>query len=722
MKKRSVFLALVLSAAMLAGGAGASAFSAEDVYAAVPYSVGKGSDGNWYYYENGKVKDIDTVAQNSNGWWVIRDGKVDFSYTGFAENANGWWYCRGGQVQFGANDVIQGTVKGENGWWHVVGGKVVFDETVAKNSNGWWHIQNGKVNFNSNTVAQNSNGWWVIRDGKVDFSYTGFAENANGWWYCRGGQVQFGANDVIQGTVKGENGWWHVVGGKVVFDETVAKNSNGWWHIQNGKVNFNSNTVAQNSNGWWVIRNGKVDFSYNGMASNANGMWKITDGKVTFGDNGVIKVGNAWYYLSGSEVVPGPTVAQNVNGWWYIDESGRVDFSYSGIAANSNGSWLIQGGQVNFGYNGTYREDSYLYEIRDGKVVKKTDTAPGKHEHEFDYLKVIKAEGKYGYACNECGKDITDYEDKYSCHGAYHTHLWYTYPSLYTCEICGQTFHEHHWIWIKPTYYTGTNEIAIGGYYQCSGCGSDMRDAGGVIEDLDHWTTEYDFSKFDHEVLMGTFPDKGDVWELQRIDFTKDKTNILIGEELEISTTYTPASPSTSKNLIWTSSNPKVAEVKDGVVIGRSAGEATITATAANGVSTSTDITVIEESHGITDFAVFIDGADVTDQNLTVTRDQKCTIQIVPEGAESPEYAVDFHEVGYVTYYQGDKDYRGIFTFANYDSGVTGEHTIPGWDGKLDMEFSKYIVKDKNTTITLTARDEEGHEITHKVNLTIKVR
>ena len=720
MKKRGFLLAVVLSAAMLAGGAGAYTLSPQEAYAAAPYSVSKAADGNWYYYENGRVKHIDTVAQNSNGWWVIRDGKVDFSYTGFAENSNGWWYCRGGKVQFGVNDVIQGTVKGENAWWHVVGGKVTFDETVAQNSNGWWHIQNGKVNFESYTVAQNTNGWWVIEGGKVNFSYTGFAENSNGWWYCQGGKVQFGVNNVIQGTVKGENAWWHVVGGKVIFDETVAQNSNGWWHIQNGKVNFNSNTVAHNSNGWWVIRGGKVDFSYNGMASNSNGMWKITGGRVTFNDNGVIQVGNVWYNLSGSKVVPGPTVEQNANGWWYIDREGKVDFTYNGIASNSNGSWLIQGGKVNFGYNGTYKEDSWLYEISGGKVTKKTDITPGGHEHVFDYLTTTRAEGKYGYACNECGKDITDYEDKYSCHGAFHTHLWYTYPSTVTCEICGETFHVHNWQWEKPIYSYGTDEILTEGYYQCSGCGSDMRDVGGEIEDISQWTTAYDFTNFDHEVLMGTFQDKGDPWELQGIRLISDKTSILTGEKLNLSVTYTPVSTSTSKVLTWSSSDPSVATVKDGVVTGLSEGKTTITATAANGVTNSMEITVTQVSHAVTDFSVLIDGKDVTDQSLTVNKGQECTLQIVTEGTTEPLYKVDFLETGYVTFYHGDKDYRGRFTVANYDTGVAGTTEIPDWDGKLDMVMSNILREDTTTTIGLTVQDQEGHKITHKVNLTIK--
>lgn len=127
----------------------------------------KASDGNWYYYENGKIaSNITTVAQNKNGWWYVKNGKVDFS----------------------ANTVA----KNNNGWWHIVNGKVDFNSnTIAKNENGWWKIVNGKVDFTYNGLAKNQNGWWYLKDGKVDFDYTGLAKNNNGIWYVKDGKVDF---------------------------------------------------------------------------------------------------------------------------------------------------------------------------------------------------------------------------------------------------------------------------------------------------------------------------------------------------------------------------------------------------------------------------------------------------------------------------------------------------------------------------------------------------
>lgn len=106
------------------------------------------ADGNWYYYENGQIVNKTTVAPNENGWWFVRDGKVDFTYTGIAQN--------------------------ENGWWRIVNGKVDFNcNSVESNEYGWWKLSGGKVDFGFTGIAGNQYGAWFVRNGKVDFDYSG---------------------------------------------------------------------------------------------------------------------------------------------------------------------------------------------------------------------------------------------------------------------------------------------------------------------------------------------------------------------------------------------------------------------------------------------------------------------------------------------------------------------------------------------------------------------
>ncbi|MCF0230013.1 MAG: hypothetical protein HUJ76_10030, partial [Parasporobacterium sp.] len=111
-------------------------------------SVIKGTvDGEkaWWYVHNGIVTFIDTVADNSNGRWCIRNGRVDFEYTGFAANDDGEWYCVKGKVKPDTEGLFKGTIRGEKTWWYVYNGKVTYTNTVAKNSYGWWFVRNGKV-------------------------------------------------------------------------------------------------------------------------------------------------------------------------------------------------------------------------------------------------------------------------------------------------------------------------------------------------------------------------------------------------------------------------------------------------------------------------------------------------------------------------------------------------------------------------------------------------
>ena len=40
------------------------------------------------------------MEHNDDGWWYIKEGKVDFDFTGWASNDAGLWYCEKGKVNF----------------------------------------------------------------------------------------------------------------------------------------------------------------------------------------------------------------------------------------------------------------------------------------------------------------------------------------------------------------------------------------------------------------------------------------------------------------------------------------------------------------------------------------------------------------------------------------------------------------------------------------------
>ena len=347
-------------------------------------AANKAGVSGWWYVINSKVFTGDTVAKNSNGWWAIRGGKVDFNYTGFIANANGWWYAEKGQVTFKKNGLIQGKANndaekpGEDGWWLVKGSLVTNETTVASNDYGWWKVDQGKVDFEFEGFANNAYGWWYLQGGKVNFNYTGFAEGTadgkTGWWYVEKGQLTFKKNGLTNG--EGRDGWWLVKNSKVTDETTVASNDYGWWRVENGKVNFAFEGIASNQYGTWYLREGKVDFNYTGFTPDENGWWYVEKGQITYKKNDVIHgMANdyvtkapidGWWYVRGSKVTlePYTTVAQNAYGWWYIC-FGQVDFTYNGVGHNDYGDWYIENGQVNFKFTGP----AYGRTFKDGKAV-----------------------------------------------------------------------------------------------------------------------------------------------------------------------------------------------------------------------------------------------------------------------------------------------------------------------------------------------------------------
>ena len=108
------------------------------------------------------------VLANNQGWWYIGgDGKVDFSYTGVGYNINGAWYIKNGQVDFG----FTGTIKDDDSdyrYKYIRNGKFDYylEDVVLTSVDGeeaWWHVSDGEISIYDSDVACNSQGWWYIK-------------------------------------------------------------------------------------------------------------------------------------------------------------------------------------------------------------------------------------------------------------------------------------------------------------------------------------------------------------------------------------------------------------------------------------------------------------------------------------------------------------------------------------------------------------------------------
>ncbi len=248
----------------------------------------KDSDGVWRLYADGVFcKDYYGFAENANGKWYVESGVVDFTKTDILKDRTGaigtagdWYYVIGNKVQTGFTGLSN--FRNVNGWWYIKDGKVDFSHNgVDKNRNGWYYVTGGKVQFGFTGLAnyKNENGWWYIAGGKVDFTHNGVDKNKNGWYYVVGGKVRFDFTGL--GNYGNANGWWYIAGGKVDFTHNgVDKNKNGWWYVENGKVQFNFHGIASNKNGTWYLNNGKVQFAYSGTVTYNGKTYTVRNGYV----------------------------------------------------------------------------------------------------------------------------------------------------------------------------------------------------------------------------------------------------------------------------------------------------------------------------------------------------------------------------------------------------------------------------------------------------------
>ncbi|MFR5701282.1 MAG: hypothetical protein ACLUD0_05060 [Eubacterium ramulus] len=172
-----------------------------------------GTEG-WYNFKDGMVTGAyhQLVEYNGSWWYIGEDAEVDFSYTGVCQNSAGTWYVKNGQVDFGFSGVLEG--KSENFHkpykYYFVNGKTyervhgVYYTTVNGIS-GWYGFYKGELAttapYGVANLLPNEAGWWCIDSltGQVDFSKNGFEfvreENGTGHlWYVRDGQVDFSRN------------------------------------------------------------------------------------------------------------------------------------------------------------------------------------------------------------------------------------------------------------------------------------------------------------------------------------------------------------------------------------------------------------------------------------------------------------------------------------------------------------------------------------------------
>lgn len=83
----------------------------------------KDDSGSWVAYVGEKrAPDCNGLYVNENGWWFVRNGRVDFNYTGIVGNSKGKWYVEKGHANFNYSGAFTANDSGKS--YTVIEGKV----------------------------------------------------------------------------------------------------------------------------------------------------------------------------------------------------------------------------------------------------------------------------------------------------------------------------------------------------------------------------------------------------------------------------------------------------------------------------------------------------------------------------------------------------------------------------------------------------------------------
>lgn len=178
------------------------------------------------------------------------------------------------------------------------------------------------------------------------------------------------------------------------------------------------------------------------------------------------------------------------------------------------------------------------------------------------------------------------------------------------------------------------------------------------------------------------------------VKITSTVTEVTVGKTITLKAEVLPAD-ATNKTVTWTSSDATVATVKDGVVTGVKAGEATITASA-GGKNATVKVTVK---------AAATSGGETGGETGTTTGFENTYWVLEEEVSDVSGIKITLKNIVY-TYIKDSTN--GTIYFANIDSAMEelikndgGTRTVT-YEGATGDEF-KYTVDGKNITLTATA-------------------
>ena len=234
-------------------------------------------DDKAYIAENSKVvavvpKNTTEVMVINNKWRKVENGIVKYDYNGLGTNANGTWYIKNGTMDFTYTGTFVDTDKTT---YLVKNNRVLTEITKVMEIDGIWRmVINGVIKYNYNAIGSNEHGRWYLENGQVTFKYTGTYVEANTAFIIENSKVM---EIVPENTTK------------------VMLINNKWRMIQNGRVNYTYSGIGTNESGTWYIKDGTMDFTYTGSYTDQNKTtYIVKNNRVLTEVTKVMKVDGVW--------------------------------------------------------------------------------------------------------------------------------------------------------------------------------------------------------------------------------------------------------------------------------------------------------------------------------------------------------------------------------------------------------------------------------------------
>ena len=341
------------------------------------------------------------------------------------------------------------------------------------------------------------------------------------------------------------------------------KNSTGWWW-QEDNGSYPQNAFKQ--------VNGQT-YYFDGRGYMVTGWKKVNNNWYYFNPNGAMatgwkQVGNTWYYLNGSGIMQTGWLKLG-NTWYYLNGSGAMLTGWQRIGGN----WYYMndsGSMLEGGWHWINGKCYYMY----GSGAMAANTWIGQYYvdgsgawiQSYQPAHWIQSGSRWWYRHSDGGYTRNAWE---MINGK-----WYHFD--------GSGWMQTGWLQLGSTWYYLENSGAmaenkwVGDYY--------LTGSGAMA--IDQW-------------IGNKYVDGNGEWDrskkktvaLKSISLNKNNLSLTEGDKSMLTVTYNPKNTTVSKAVSWTSSNTKVATVKNGTVLAKGAGTATITAMV-NGKKATCAVTV----------------------------------------------------------------------------------------------------------------------------------